>query len=566
MADDTKERQEDRIRLRGKGVFTSVSEETMYYLCDVTNDFVKSLVSCKDKQAAINQFVKEFKYSGDENPLEVINTLTDLIYSQLGIEQISEIINDLKPFIDAELKDPKYGGLSLNEMLDISDNAEFGGTLYERMYHSAIDKAYIAYNLVKLKPFIEKELKRPIYEGKTLEEIRKESTEGDPEVFTEQITPGSLFDELLNNAANAEAAANEEKVPYRTIAQAGEDIKKNLPAIIADITLGGFESATRIQPQRSGNAYLQRLSTMDNLEFKDGHLFIKGDQQIEVMSSVQLQNLVTKEGIENLNLSQLRFYYSIIYSDWERQAAQTGEYDNLKLSPVIKLYAPDLLESRGVDRNAGQTSINAIISELKDFHNVVGVLYVKGRKQPSLWPVLNFEGYDTETNVISISSPYLAHIVEQVVENSIKRDNKGHILFNRSNMPKMLPINCYLVKSEISKERNKAAVENVYIICRGIAAAGEKNIYHISAKTLLEKNAIMQYQYERDSNKRRYLQKCFKRTWELLRDCTILQERYKNIVLPDPTDPAMIPSKRTLQDLVIEFPHEGFDKNYRGEV
>ena len=196
MADDTKERQEDRIRLRGKGVFTSVSEETMYYLCDVTNDFVKSLVSCKDKQAAIHQFVKEFKYSGDENPLEVINTLTDLIYSQLGIEQISEIINDLKPFIDAELKDPKYGGLSLNEMLDISDNAEFGGTLYERMYHSAIDKAYIAYNLVKLKPFIEKELKRPIYEGKTLEEIRKESTEGDPEVFTEQITPGSLFDEL----------------------------------------------------------------------------------------------------------------------------------------------------------------------------------------------------------------------------------------------------------------------------------------------------------------------------------------------------------------------------------
>lgn len=558
---------EDRNKhIMGKGV---VMPEQMPddLIDDITKEaerFLQGLLpitSIEDiSEKKIDDFVNDFARQHGGDPAgtwgEAERTLKSVIQDSIRVSYLYSIYETLKPYIEKELQKPVYSGMSLRDMAEGYHNAEFGGGYLYNLYQTAIDNAYMALEVDKLKPYIDTELEKPEYNGMTLSQVYASSLEGASDLFGDHIMQGSLFQKLMNAARDASTEDN--KIEYRTASRAGDDIKRDLPAIIASVTLDNYENATRIQETRTGNAYLQKLSTMDNLTFKDGHLFFTGSDQAREISSAELQNLVTREGIENINLSLLRYYYSIIYSEWERHA-KTAAATGYKLPRVISIYVPDLLESRGLDRNAGQTSVDAIISEIKEFHNIVGVLHVRGRRQPSLWPVLNFEGYDAQKNIILISSPYIQYVLQEIVTAAIRTNKKNEPLLDNYGMPKLKPINHYLVKAEIQKERNKAAVENVFIICQGIAKAGAKSGgFHISAETLMQRNALMAYLYSRDSNKNRYLQKVFKKTWELLRDKTTLTERYKNIVLPDPDNPKNIPTKSVLKTFVIEIRHEGF--------
>lgn len=73
----------------------------------------------------------------------------------------------------------------------------------------------------------------------------------------------------------------------------------------------------------------------------------------------------------------------------------------------------------------------------------------------------------------------------------------------------------------------------------------------------LVRNPQLQQRLENSSNKRQLLRNVFTKTWELLRTKTRLQEVYKNIQLPDPKDPANIPTVTTLESTVFSFPHDG---------
>lgn len=86
--------------------------------------------------------------------------------------------------------------------------------------------------------------------------------------------------------------------------------------------------------------------------------------------------------------------------------------------------------------------------------------------------------------------------------------------------------------------------------------AGE-NVPRIKASTIIERNPQLQQRLENSSNKRQLLRNVFTKTWELLRTKTRLQEVYKNIQLPDPKDPANIPTVTTLESTVFSFPHDG---------
>ena len=114
----------------------------------------------------------------------------------------------------------------------------------------------------------------------------------------------------------------------------------------------------------------------------------------------------------------------------------------------------------------------------------------------------------------------------------------------------------YLVHSSITKQRNKAAVENVNIIVTLIEQAGD-NIPRIKASTIIERNPQLQQRLETVKNKTDLLKTTFTKTWELLRTETDLLTTYKDIELPDPKDPAFIPTAKTVNTLVFKFPHKG---------
>lgn len=339
----------------------------------------------------------------------------------------------------------------------------------------------------------------------------------------------------------------EEKKEYRTRAKAQEaGAYSEIPASLAIPTAANYQYSMSLY--QSGNAYLQPLTSTDGLKFKNGKIYFDGMQQV---SEVELQNMKTKEGIENIDLALLRVFYSIILTAFEASKCK-------ELKDVITLFVPDLAEHLGLQRNLNKQDVNRVIQKAQSFHNIVGILHGtrNGKPSQSIYPVLNFEGYDDKKNTIAFSSPYMNHVIRTVYSVAIRRDRNGKPRLKKSGEPLRLVSHSFLVHSSITKQRNKAAVENVNIIVTLIEQAGD-NVPRIKASTIIERNPQFQLRLEAAKNTTQLLQRVFKKTWELLRTETDLAAVYKDIQLPDPNNPAVIPTPKTVDTLVFSFPHNG---------
>lgn len=361
--------------------------------------------------------------------------------------------------------------------------------------------------------------------------------------------------------------ADKEKT-LRTATKAGA--VDQIVAKLATVTAPDFLNAFNLIS--NGKAYMQLIS-MDGLKFEDGKLYFT-DERARAVSEAELQDLRTREGIDTINLPFLQFCYSVIFKNWE-----TAIYDRYAkggsgaINPIVTFYLPDLATARGLPRNASGDSIRAIQKDIESFHNVVGVIKYEGYKEPSRYPVLLFEGYDATKNTVSLSSPYLLHVVKEIYSISVRRTKDGKPRLRNDGTPHRLAVNSYLIHSDIIKERNKAAVQNVSLFVQGIERRGgtvrkDENgqdleyEYHIKLKTLIELNPILEKQLEDKAHRAQTLSRCFKTTWQLLRTKTDLLDAYKDIILPDPKNPADIPTTKEIESRVFYVNHKG---KYRQE-
>lgn len=362
-----------------------------------------------------------------------------------------------------------------------------------------------------------------------------------------------LLSELGKKNGSDQEEAEPKKETYRTAAKAG-DVLQDYPANLATITFASYDNAMSLY--QGGNAYLMPLPGMDGLKFEDGKLYFEGN--LKPITEAELQVMRTKENISSVNLPLLRSLYTLI----GREIANNVDPQTLKKKnklDVIELYIPDLSAYLGKGRNPNKDKITAIIKEVQQFHNIVGIFkipYGGDKVRENIFPVLNFEGYNEEKNTILFSSPYMNYVIERLLELSIRKDAKGKPKLKKNNEPLRLPTHSYAIKSEIVKERNKNAVENVFIIVTTIEQAGGKGA-HLAASTIVERNEQLKQALESSANPTQLLQRCFKKTWELLRTGTRLTELYEDIQLPDPKDPANIPTASTLSKMVFNFPHKG---------
>ena len=339
-----------------------------------------------------------------------------------------------------------------------------------------------------------------------------------------------------------------EQKGYKTKARAGD--LDEIPTSLAFPTVGGYQYSTGLH--EAGDAYIQPLTSTDGLSFDDGKMYF-ADNRIKQVSEVELQNMKTKEGIDTIDLPLLRTFYSIIFN-----AFQKANYQQLK--PVITLYVPELAKYLGLRKSGlNREDITNIIIKTQAFHNIVGIQHGirNGKPTQSIYPVLNFEGYSEEKNTISISSPYFNNLIRTLYNLAVKKDKDGKPQIKRNGSPAFaLPMNSYLVNADIAKERNKVAVENVFIIVALIEQAGN-NIPRIKASTIVERNVQLQERLSNHAKPNLLLSRTFKKTWELLRTKTTLGQSYCNIQLPDPKDPANIPTMSTLETTVFKFQHDG---------
>lgn len=369
----------------------------------------------------------------------------------------------------------------------------------------------------------------------------------------EEAIKDSVIESLIKENPNLKhLKPKRKKKNYRTKAKAETKAVENLvteyPNKLIIPTLKGYENATSLTP--NGNAYLNPLPGLEGLRFDDGKMYIEGMR--EAIGEAELQDLRTKENIEAIDLPLLRTFYSIILN----------EYSKNKKIGVVSIYIPTFASYIG-RKNLTEARILDLIEQIKKFHNVVGI--VKGNYGNSIYPVLNFEGYNKETNRINFYSPYMTHVIETIYANAI-RSKKNKAKEVKQATQNLLPNHSYLILPSLVKKRNKRACENVSIIVTGIEQAGGTE-YHISAETLVERNLQLKESITKHIKPGLLLKRCFANTWKYLKEDTTLLQTYKNVKLNgvpfeniDINDPGIIPTPATLNKCIFNITHEGKQK------
>lgn len=332
-----------------------------------------------------------------------------------------------------------------------------------------------------------------------------------------------------------------------------DEVNKDLPERMAIITLNPFTSAVSFG--KYGDAFLQIIKPdkIGSFNISNNSLYEKGTFQI--LTDKDIDN-ITSTDYEKFDLSLLRMLYSIILKEYEKKEFKIQNCQ-------ITLYAPDLFRALGKKGNQSKEQVLELVKQINNFNNVLGVVISNNgnNKSKSYYSLINFNFYDEEKNIISFSTPYLECVVRKVHEAAIRRDKKDKPVVSSTGQIKVKASHSYLIKPDIGKERNKAAVENVNIIVTLIEQAGNRNA-HISAKTIVDRNELLKQRLEECSPRVRQqiINRTFKATWELLHSMTYLEETYKNIILPNPDDRSMIPKISQLSKTVYEFPHLGKNK------
>ena len=327
---------------------------------------------------------------------------------------------------------------------------------------------------------------------------------------------------------------------------------KDIPKTQANITLQPYIGAMTLNENEIVHLSPLQKEIIEKLHFdrQTGHIQLEGNNK--TLNDVEVQNLLTKEYINELDMSVLRTFYTIVLNEYEKH-----NYQNINNN--IEIYVPDLLKSLGMKPNQSKEQVAIFINSINQFKNLIGVITAKAQKRTytSYYALINFNYYDDIKNTFSFNAPFLEYIVKEVYKQSIVKDNDGKVIHDKYGKVKRKPCYSYLIKSEIAKERNKAAIENVNIIVTTIEQAGGCNA-HISAKTIVERNPLLMQQLEQALPKHRnqLLARIFKKTFELLHTETRLEEVYPNIVIPDANDKNNMPKWKDLESYVYEFPHD----------
>lgn len=354
----------------------------------------------------------------------------------------------------------------------------------------------------------------------------------------------------------------------RTRKQAAEQgaITK-MPENLAIITAPKYLYAMTTKKDKT--AYLQPIvqALAETLQRNYETLQAKGE--IENINFVQYYDN-SPQAVSNLDIPTLWAIYTIFFDRVLKQIEADPDTLMQKVSsPTYKkesitLYISEFLRMIGYAPNHNRADEEAVIGKIASYANIYGVMTetIGTTKYKSHYPVLQLVEHDAKTNTVEIMSPYMNKLIMTILQASVQRGTHDKPKLKRDGTPLMDPSHAWLVKAEISKERNKRAVMIVDRIIKVIVRRGDggpsRKPPNIMVKTIIDdcpdiKNALENAKSAADKNK--ILKRAFSKAWELLETKTTLREHYKNIKFP-----TLIPTVSTM-DTLLEFPHDGTIKN-----
>ena len=306
---------------------------------------------------------------------------------------------------------------------------------------------------------------------------------------------------------------------------------------------------------RGGRAYLLKLTTLDKVADN-------GEKGLFLPPEV-LRSRMTYDDIEDIRLPILWAVYSIFLSVLQRDGMdESGMVYRDYVADTITLYLPDFARYIGLNGNVSTDSVNAIISAMEAYQNVIGYIRMQedGKEITRLYHALKV-CRDTDHNTISIQSPYLARLAWIVMDDAVKHKKDGSVSVKRDGSVNRRQVHNYLIKPSIVKQRDHAAAVNVYNIVSLIAQAGnpgkgqKERQVHKRISEIVRQNSGLYHRIENTenrSNRTKILHRTFEKTYDLLRSETWVFESYRGLSIKE-----VIPTVKTMDAAILELSHMG---------
>lgn len=234
---------------------------------------------------------------------------------------------------------------------------------------------------------------------------------------------------------------------------------------------------------------------------------------------------------------------------------------------TITVYFHKFLREMGID--PGKNNAPDIMRKLQSFENCVGVMPGTGIIA-KLFSIIEINAAD---DTMTFAAPYIFRLIDELEsKNKIERKTKD------GDYEYIAPYHNMLVYSTIANERNKTAVELVYLIIAGLHQRGKvpdantyakKDMQHrdprlvtyqTSFGSLVDDTSILSGRieaYKSTADKNKALRRAFEKAYQLIETKTDAGEYFIDLQIPK-----IIPTISTLDDK-LTITHHGVNGDYR---
>lgn len=235
---------------------------------------------------------------------------------------------------------------------------------------------------------------------------------------------------------------------------------------------------------------------------------------------------------------------------------------------TITVSLPQFFREMGIETSKGNAP--DVMAKLHSFENCVGIM--PGTQTVSkLFSIIQL---DMKNQTMTFAVPYIMKLSEVLAEkNHVEKKTRQGALIDYQQ-----PYHNTLVHSSIAKERNKTAVELVYLITTGLLQRGyvpdiqtyrkknaktkypERVTYSISFRSLINDAPLLRgriQSYKETSNKNNALRRAFEKAYQLIDKKTDAAEWFIDL-----QGNRIVPTMATLDD-ELTFTHNGRNGDYK---
>ena len=327
-------------------------------------------------------------------------------------QTISKAINTMGPVLQAIGNVQEIVSAAMAPAQELGKKFAEIGSMKEFMAHfmETMEKnpVYLLYSEVTgdLAPYFDEEIKKPEYEGKTLEELWEEAQQQDGGLFSEKSRlMQAVKAARAARTINAQAAGRQLRRQTRENAEGKGAIMElrnggTLP-VFSEKSLWDAFAPGRISQmgKLAPDAINKKTGRIEKIELEKGDILPLPAANISY-KAFMLLNAITANSVDNyrkylVSGGAIRFYVKGVLDQLEVDARIHGDPQQIELDP----------QQIELDRHAkNRKTAGALYLEeqLKPL-----LLFVGTTPDGSRYSVLNYEGYDIESDTMTIRSPYL---------------------------------------------------------------------------------------------------------------------------------------------------------------